>query len=298
MKVLNFGSLNIDLVFSVEHFVREGETLASEKMEKFCGGKGLNQSIALAKAGAEVYHAGCVGDDGGMLLEMLETSGVDTSLIRKLPGPGGMAMIQVDKQGSNCILLYGGSNQSVDSEQIAKTVEQFAAGDLLLLQNEINGLKEIVDSAFDRGMIIALNPSPVGKQLQEIDLSKISWLILNEIEGQELTGECKSEKILEKLHQKYPDCRVVLTLGKKGSVYFDGTEQLHQGIYSVPVVDTTAAGDTFTGFFLASVMRGETPSKALEIASKASSIAVSRKGAAPSIPSMEEVDAFDLKPAE
>ena len=295
MKILNFGSLNTDLVFSVPHFVRAGETLAADRTERFCGGKGLNQSVALARAGAEVYHAGCVGEDGGPLLKMLEQSGADCSLVEQREGLGGMAVIQVDEHGQNCILLYGGSNQAVTSRQIDRTLARFESGDLLLLQNEINGLAEIIEKAWKKGMRIALNPSPIGPQLKEIDLSKLSWLILNEIEGAELSGCQTPDEIIRQLHRMYPSCAVVLTLGQDGAIYSDRQTTERHGIYRVPVVDTTAAGDTFTGFFLASVMGGKTPREALETASKASALAVSKKGAAPSVPTMEQVKASRLE---
>ena len=290
MRVLNFGSLNLDSFYSVDHFVQAGETLSSCGLETFCGGKGLNQSIALAKAGAEVYHAGCIGQDGECLLRLLRESGVRTEYVRRVSEVSGHAVIQVDRRGENCILLYGGANQCVTDEMIGEVLAGFGKGDILLLQNETNKVGEIVDRAFEKGMEIALNPSPVNERLQEIDMEKISCFILNEIEGRALTGETAPEAVLDALRERYPHSAAVLTLGGDGAVYDDGLARCRHGVYDVPVVDTTGAGDTFTGYFLASRAAGKDPREALRLASVASSLAVSRKGAGPSIPSAEEVE--------
>lgn len=295
MKILNFGSLNLDSFYSVEHFVQAGETISSSKLEKFCGGKGLNQSIALAKAGAEVYHAGCVGEDGECLRQLLRDSGVDVRYVRTAGAVSGHAIIQVDRNGQNCILLYGGANQKLTKEWIDEVIGQFDKGDILLLQNETNEIGTIVDRAYAQGMEVALNPSPVDAHLDEIDMKKVRYFILNEIEGKALTGKTEAQDILDAFRSRYPGSVVVLTLGKDGVVYDDGVTRCSHGIYDVPVVDTTGAGDTFTGYFLACRVAGERPEEALRLASVASSIVVSRKGAGPSIPPMEEVRTSQLK---
>ena len=294
MKILNFGSLNLDNVYSVDHFVRAGETLSSFKLERFSGGKGLNQSLALARAGAQVYHAGCIGADGRQLLDLLTESGADTRFVRCVEGPSGHAVIQVDKKGQNCILLYGGANQAVTEPFVDEVLASFDAGDVLLLQNEINCLGYIVEKASARGMRIALNPSPISENLFRLPLEKITYFILNEIEGREIAGREAPEEILAEFRRRFPDCVVVLTLGRDGAVYDDGTTRCRHGIYDVPVADTTAAGDTFTGYFLTCITNGEAPASALEKASIASSLAVSVKGAAPSIPTMAQVLGADL----
>lgn len=297
MKILNFGSLNIDYVYSVDHFVRAGETLSSSRMEQFCGGKGLNQSVAFARAGAETYHAGCIGTEGGFLVSMLEESGVNTKWVRTDSTCAcGHAIIQVTPQGENCILLYGGANQAIPTDWINEVFSDFEAGDLLMLQNEINNLEPIIRTAHAKGMQIAFNPSPFDRSILSLDLSLIHWIILNETEGRELTGEEEPKKILDSLLQRYPHMKVVLTLGSHGSVYADRQTYAEQSIFPAKAVDTTAAGDTFTGYFFSSVMSGSTPKEALAIASAASAIAVSRKGAAPSIPTMAEVKASDYFP--
>ena len=289
MKVLNFGSLNLDYVYSVDHMVTPGETLASYGMNVFCGGKGLNQSIALTKAGVTVYHAGMIGEEGDILLETCRDGGVKADYIRKIEGRSGHTIIQVDKTGQNCILLYGGANQSITKEYVDEVLAHFEKGDILLLQNEVNMLDYIIDSAYEKGLMIILNPSPYNSALDRCDFNKISMFLLNEIEGAQVTGEENTDKILAKLKEIYPDAKVVLTLGGDGSVYQYKEEICRQGIFKVKAVDTTAAGDTFTGYFISSIIEGMSVPAGLELAARASAIAVSREGATASIPLKEEV---------
>lgn len=293
MKVLNFGSLNLDYVYSVDHMVTPGETLASYGMNVFCGGKGLNQSIALAKAGVEVYHAGLIGEEGEILLKTCQEGGVDSRYIRKTTEKSGHTIIQVDKDGQNCILLYGGANQSITREYVDEVLSHFEKGDILLLQNEINLLDYIINQAYEKGMMIILNPSPYNEKLDSCDFKKISMLLLNEVEGAQVTGEKDEKKILVRLKELYPDMQVVLTLGKDGSVYQYKDQVYRQGIFSVQAVDTTAAGDTFTGYFISSILEGMPVEEGLKLAAKASAIAVSREGATASIPVKAEVESVD-----
>lgn len=160
-----------------------------------------------------------------------------------------------------------------------------------MLQNEINELGYIVDCAYEKGMVIVLNPSPMNEKILALDLSRVSMFILNEIEaGQLLGSESRSaDTLIPGLLQKFPGAKIVLTLGSDGSCYADGTQTVRQGIYKVKAVDTTAAGDTFSGFFIAGTASGKSVAESLDLAALASSIAVSRAGAAPSIPTMEEV---------
>lgn len=295
MKILSLGSLNLDHVYSVDHFVRGGETIASKGMQVFCGGKGLNQSVALAKAGARVCHAGKIGEDGDALRRRLEENGVDTANTLVEPGvPTGHAVIQVDPSGQNCIIIHGGANQAITPAFIDEVVAKFEPGDIALFQNEISNLDYALEACAKKGLRVALNPSPIDAQLKSSPaLQYVTWFILNEIEGGEITGESDPDAICDALLARYPGCAVVLTLGEKGAVYRDGNLRASFGIYKVPVVDTTAAGDTFTGYFLASVARGCDVKTALALASKASAIAVSRAGASDSIPTLAQVEAFD-----
>lgn len=295
-KVINFGSLNIDHVYTVDHFVQPGETTSALSFELLPGGKGLNQSVALAKSGGIVHHAGKVGIDGIWLIDLLESAGVQTELIDRTGTNTGTALIQVDKNGQNCIIIHHGANLEISDEYIETTLDQFGSGDLILLQNEINSIEKIMNIAYQKDMEIAFNPSPFDASIERLPLEKVTYFLLNEIEGFELTGETVPGLIADKLLRKYPHAKIVLTLGKSGVLYRDGQLSITNGTYQVPVVDTTAAGDTFTGFFLSQIVAGCPVAEALRIASLASSIAVSKKGAAISIPSLKQVKTCNLMP--
>ncbi len=288
-KILNFGSLNADYVYTTDHIVRGGETTASHKMEIFAGGKGLNQSIALSRAGLSVCHAGLIGDDGDFLLETLAENGVDTQFVGKIPGRGGHTVIQVDKNAQNAILLFGGSNRAITPEYADKVLAHFKKGDLLLLQNEISALPHIIDRAFEQCLEIWLNPSPMDSGVLACDLKKISGFFLNEIEGEQLTGSADPETILDRMAEAYPNAAVVLTLGENGAWYSKAGTRVFCPAQQATAVDTTAAGDTFTGYFLRGMLEGLSPDNALHLAAKAAAITVSRPGASPSIPKYDEV---------
>ncbi|WP_312426798.1 ribokinase [Lacrimispora sp.] len=289
MKIINIGSMNIDRVYEVAHFINPGETIASKKMETYVGGKGLNQSVALASAGAVVFHAGMIGEDGAILLNYLKSHEVDTRFVRTIHGPSGHAIIQVDGEGENGILLYGGANQCITEDFIDEVLNFAEPGDILLLQNEISGMEYILRQAALKGIRIALNPSPIDDKLLSMPLELVTWFILNEIEGRALTGKDQPKDILEAMQMKYPGREVVLTLGSDGVIYGKDGQYVQHGIFKVSAVDTTAAGDTFTGFFLAGILKGFKAEECLRIASVAAALAVSKAGAAPSIPMLQEV---------
>lgn len=289
MKIYNLGSLNIDYVYAVDHFVSAGETLASDGMNIFPGGKGLNQSIALARAGAQVIHGAVIGSDGGFLLETLAESGVDTARIQRVDGSCGHAIIQVDPNGQNCILLFAGTNHRISKDYIDTFLADACAGDILVLQNEVNGLDMIFEAAYKKKMNIAFNPSPFREELKKLPLSYVKWWFCNEIEGEALFGSSDPMQIVENFVAQYSGSCLVLTLGSNGSIFADGKTLVKQPIFPTKAVDTTAAGDTFTGYFLASVTAGKTVEQALEAASRAASVTVSRKGASESIPYAREL---------
>ena len=289
MKIINFGSLNIDKVCSVEEFVQPGETIMATGYSVNAGGKGLNQSVAAARAGAQVLHAGAVGSDGLFLKEILADAGADVSCLRVMDTESGCAFIEVNSKGQNRIIVSAGTNRMYTEEYIKNVLEKAEAGDFVLLQNEINELDYIIDRAYEKHMMIILNPSPFDNALENCDLSKISLFLMNEIEGFQITGEKEPDKILTKVKALYPKAKVVLTLGGDGSVYQDETGIYRQGIFKVKAVDTTAAGDTFTGYFISSIIDGLPVQDGLELAAKASAIAVSRPGATASIPLRSEV---------
>lgn len=287
MKILNFGALNIDYVYDVEAFVRGGQTISAQALTRSIGGKGLNQSIALARAGAQVYHAGCVGNDGDFLIDYLQENGVNTELVRTVDAPTGHAMIQVDRQGQNCIIIYGGANKAITCEHIEDALSRLSPGDAVLLQNEINDVRLIAEKAHEKGMFVILNPSPVTNL--DVPLQIVDLFLLNELEAAEIFGKETTEEQLQAMQTACPNAKFVLTLGENGAVYMDAEQTVWADAVKTNAVDTTAAGDTFTGYFLTSYFAGESVEKALRTAAKAAAIAVSRKGASPSIPYKEEL---------
>ena len=292
MRFLNYGSVNIDLIFTVDHIVKGGETLQSTSLNKSAGGKGANQSAALAKAGAPVFHAGKVGQDGGFLLQLLSSYGVDVSCIRTYEGSTGQALIQLDANKQNALILYSGGNGQITTAEIDQTLQHFGSDDVLVLQNEIVHTDYLIKAAAQRGMKVCMNVAPFDPSALSLPLDHIDLLVVNEIEGAGLAGMQETsdyKAILERLVTRYPASEILLTIGKQGCWYAFKDLRIHHDIYDTPVVDTTAAGDTFIGYYLASIARGCSIRQALQYASKAAGLAVSRPGAMASIPLAEEV---------
>lgn len=292
MKIYNFGSLNVDRVYGVEDFVRAGETILAKSLSFFPGGKGLNQTIALARAGANVYHVGCIGRDGGILKDTLVENQVPLTYVKELDADGGHTALQVSESGQNAIIVYSGTNHMLTENFVDEVMQRIEPGDYVLMQNEINLVPYIIRKAKEAGAQVALNPSPITKELMSYPLEMVDLFIVNEIEGEAVTGEKEPQKILAAFREKYPHAKIVLTLGSEGSCYQDETTFAMQEIYKNTVVDTTGAGDTYCGYLLTCLMEGVPVKEALHMATAASSIAVSRQGAAPSIPKREEVEAF------
>jgi ribokinase len=301
MRILNYGSLNIDFVYQVPHIVRPGETIHGGDFKTYAGGKGANQSVALARAGAEIWHAGKIGEDGLWLKDLLEQSGVHAEFIHKYAGPTGHTFIQVSPEGQNAIVLYSGGNYKNSVQEVDATLSCFAAGDYLVLQNEINLVPELMEKAHAKGLRICLNPAPFTENIKSWPLEKLELLIVNEIEAESLAGVVGNyETILDVLVEKYPGVRVLLTLGAEGSIYGRNAERIRVQIpaLGLPVVDTTAAGDTYFGYFLKTMISGKSIHQAMVTASLAAYLTVSRPGAMSSIPYAAEVESMALEHAE
>lgn len=294
MKIINFGSLNIDKVCSVEEFVQPGETIMATGYSVNAGGKGLNQSVAAARAGAQVLHAGAVGSDGLFLKEILADAGADVSCLRVMDTEIGCAFIEVNSKGQNRIIVSAGTNRMYTEEYIKNVLEKAEAGDFVLLQNEINMVGEIIRLSHEKGCRVVFNASPIPGKPEELPLELVDIFMVNELEAAALAGtsaEGDFRDILKALQKKYPKAAIVMTLGKDGVLYGYKEEFYSHPIFKVNAVDTTAAGDTFCGYFLAALCAGKSVEMALREASAASAMAVSAKGAAPSIPvhsAMEE----------
>jgi ribokinase len=296
MKTLVFGSLNIDLVFTVDHIVLPGETISSSGLAKGAGGKGANQAAALAKAGMEVYMAGKIGQDGDFLLSLLESYGVNSRYVLRYKGPTGQALIQVDKNGQNSIVLYSGGNDQIIREEILPVLSGFGPGDIIVLQNEIINTDFIIKEAKKQGITICFNPSPYNEKIEKLPLDLVDLFFVNEIEAAALVNHRAGRKtalsppeILDCLAAVFPNSEIILTAGKDGAYYGSGSIRAKGNIVELPVVDTTGAGDTFTGYYLAARTKNYSVTGALNLACRAASLTVSRAGAMEAIPFWNEV---------
>ena len=284
MKVLNFGSINKDFIYSVNDFVNPGETISSIKYNIKIGGKGLNQSVAISKAGQKIYHAGIINKGDTFILDKLKKWDINCENILLGDNPTGHAIIQVDKKGENSIIIHGGANDDVDIKFIESVLSKFNSGDILVLQNEINNIKEIIKRAHHKKMKIVFNPAPFNKEILSYDLNKISTLILNQTEGEALSKEKKPDNILKVLNNKFKNSEIILTLGEKGSIYSFKDQLFKIEAHRADTIDTTGAGDTFIGYYVAGLISGMNKKENLNRASEAAAIATTKIGGAESIP--------------
>ncbi|TDR33110.1 ribokinase [Hydromonas duriensis] len=285
--ILNFGSINIDHVYQVEHFVQPGETLSSRAYSKGLGGKGLNQTVALQRAGASVAHVGHIAADDGWLNKELVALQLNMDCIQGVAEATGHAIIQVNQEGENCILLYAGANHQMTASEINQYLDD-AQVEWVLLQNETNAIEDIIRMAHARGKKIIFNPAPCHAGLANLPLEYVHTLVVNEVEAMQLSAMSDVEQALEFLSKKCKN--VVLTLGGDGVRYQGESGELRVDAQKVEVVDTTAAGDTFIGYYLASLSKGMTVKASLERASQAAALTVTRLGAVVAIPFAHEVD--------
>ncbi len=284
-RVFNFGSLNIDRVFRVPHVVTPKETLASRSFQILAGGKGANQSVALARAGAAVTHCGKIGPDGIWLLNKLAIEGVDTRFVVQGETPTGQAFIQVDDAGENAIVLMAGANHEITRGEIDTVLSECSPNTFVLTQNETSNVAYLIERAAALGLNVVFNPAPFTSDILTYPLQHVSLLVVNEKEGHGITGEATPEAILAKLRTQLPKTELILTLGADGVLY-DGKEgQWHVPAFKAGnVVDTTAAGDTFIGYYLASRLDGGNVLASLQKATHAAAICIGRVGAMDSIP--------------
>jgi ribokinase len=289
MTVLNLGSLNIDRVFRVGHIARPGETIGSTGVQIFAGGKGANQSVALARAGAQVAHAGQIGPDGIWLLEKLNAENVDTRRIRVGDSPTGQAIIQVDEAGQNAIILFGGANHEMAPADVDQMLAGFGSGDWLLLQNETSSIGHAIERAKQRSLHVAFNPAPFDARVADYPWHLADLLCVNEVEGAAMTEETVPDQIVAALAKKLPRGEILLTLGAAGVLYRGPAGEFRVPAPAVQAVDTTAAGDTFLGYFLAGISQQLAVRENLERACRAAALCVTRPGAIDAIPRLAEV---------
>jgi ribokinase len=281
--------MNIDYVYRLDEFLRPGETKSTKSRNIYCGGKGLNQSIACARSGLSTYHVGLVGKEGSFLRDKLTESGVHTDYTQDTDATCGHAIIQVNDHGQNSILLFPGTNAMLTENLINEVLYRFSENDVVLLQNETNMVPYIMKESAHKAMRIAFNAAPYSGEVKDFPIQLVKWLFVNEIEGASLSNQSNPKKIVTKLRLMYPNTDVILTLGAEGCIYAGEDGYFEVPAANVVPVDTTAAGDTFTGYYLYGILNGLHALRSLQIASQACAIAITRLGASDSIPFQEEV---------
>ncbi len=286
MTIWNLGSINADFVYAVPHIPGPGETLSSTNRQMFLGGKGANMSVAAARAAAHVNHIGAVGSDGRWAVQRLLEYGVDTRNIAEIDTETAQAIIMVDPQGENAIMLHPGANVEVPQTALQTAMAEAQTGDWLVIQNETNLQRTAAELGKRMGLHVAYAAAPFDAERVQAVLPHLDFLILNAVEAEQLreaTG--MSPKDL-------PVRNVIVTLGADGADWYGTGAKAHFPAHKVDAVDTTGAGDTFTGYVLAGLDRGVPMGHAIRQATKAAALMVTRHGTADVIPDLSEVQAY------
>ena len=287
MTIYNLGSINADYFYRVPSIPKPGETLAAHSLSKGMGGKGANQSVALAQAGADVRHIGCIGQDGVWMRDTLSKFGVDTTGVKVVGEVSGHAIITVSDDGENAITLAAGANQKVSIPHISNCLGEISKSDWLVLQNETNGVAEAAKLAKVAGAQVAYSAAPFSIEAVSEVLDLIDLIAVNEGEAAALDEGLSSAQ-----SAKLEKIAVLKTKGSNGADFkMNGVTKSVAGL-KVEAVDTTAAGDTFFGFFLASLAEGACEEKSMELANAAAALKVTRAGTADAIPTLAEVKAL------
>ena len=286
MTILNIGSVNIDNAYRVTRHPSPGETILDKGYLRGLGGKGANMSLAAAAAGAAVRHAGAIGADGTWCRDRIAAAGVDVDDLLIIDAATGHALIMVDDAGENVIVVHSGANQALEEAAIDAAIARASPGDWLLLQNETNLVAYAARAGRDAGLRVAYAAAPFDPVAAGAMMELVDLVAVNEVEARQLAEA--SGRAVEDLG--VPE--LLITLGARGAVFHTGGDVIETGAFAVTPVDTTGAGDTFLGFFLAGLDTGAGPAAALRRAAAAAALQVTRPGAAEAIPSAEEVDQF------
>ncbi|MEM9885190.1 MAG: ribokinase [Bacteroidota bacterium] len=298
-KIVVIGSTNVDMVMQLKSLPRPGETIGNGVFQIFNGGKGANQAVAAARAGGDVHFVSCLGKDNFSkdLKSSFESDDINTDYIFVLDEVAtGTALIMVDEQAENCIGVAPEANGKLSPAYIEKAKVAIAEADYVLLQFEIpmESILYAIDLAHQLNKKIIVNPAPAAVLTDET-LRKIEVLVLNESEAAFLAGKSQETAEAQNIAQYFLDKgvkQVVLTLGAKGAYVANADESVPVAAFQVKAIDTTAAGDTFCGALAASMQAGKSLEEAAIFASAASAISVTRVGAQPSVPKLEEIQQF------
>ena len=287
MAVWCFGSINIDHFYTMAHLPAPGETLAAQTYRVELGGKGANQSVAAARAGAQVRHLGAVGADGAKALFELEAAGVDCHGVQRLEGATGHAVIMVDQAGENSIVIHAGANHQMALAPVLEALSEAEIGDLLLIQNETGHQVEVAEVAMGKGMEVIYSAAPFDVEAVKAVLPFVSILVMNAVEAAQMQAALGLEL------DAMPVETLVVTRGADGASWLArGWPEIHAPAQKVSVVDTTGAGDCFTGALAAALDGGAEPEEAMRFAAAAAALQVGRPGTAGAMPKRAEIEAL------
>lgn len=298
-KICVIGSLNMDLVVNVDEMPKKGQTLIGSAFKEVPGGKGANQAVAMARLGADIRMIGKVGKDsfGETLINQLKNDKVNTKYIHREDCASGVAMITVDKNAENSIVVAPGANFKVLEKDIDKCIEAIDESDIVVLQLEtpINTIKYALQKSKELGKYTILNPAPAVK-LEDSIIENVDLLTPNETELEILSGvkienEDDIKKAADVLIEKGVK-ELIVTLGSKGSLYINKDNTKLKKSYKVEAIDTTAAGDSYTGALAVAFAQDKNIDEAMDFASKVGALAVTKEGAQSSLPTMEDVNNF------
>lgn len=286
MAIWNLGSVNADLVYRLPHLPGPGETLAALTHQRGLGGKGANMSVAATRAGAQVHHIGAVGPDGLWMRDRLSSYGVNVDHLVEGTEISGHAIIALDQAGENQIIFFPGANVGVDPGGLQQVLAQAVPGDIAVFQNETNAQAGFARAARAGGLRVCYAAAPFSVDAVQEVLSLIDLLVLNAVEASQL------ERALDTTLGDLPVADIVVTLGKEGCRWIHGDQVTDFAAPRVEVVDTTGAGDTFTGYLLAGLDEGLGIADAIGMAQNAGAVMVTRLGTADVIPTRDEVENF------
>ena len=283
------GSINADFVINVQRRPKLGETVFGDAFHIYPGGKGANQAVAIAKLGGDVQLFGCVGDDvyATLMVDNLKKHGVLTDSIKMVESvPTGIAVITLE-DGDNSIIVIKGANEQVDADYIDSVSSKLFESDFVLLQNEIpvKTVEYVIEFCYEKGIKVILNPAPAHK-LKEGLIDKITHVTPNEHEAMQILSGYPS---LQMLMEDYPE-KIIVTLGAKGASYYDGSNIVNvPALANVKVVDTTGAGDTFSGAYVKGLSDGKNIKEAIEFAQCVSGMSIEKRGAQEGMPTVDEL---------
>ncbi|WP_406870990.1 ribokinase [Thioclava sp. 'Guangxiensis'] len=288
MKIFNLGSINADYFYRLPHLPQAGETLASIGYDRGLGGKGANQSVACARAGAEIRHLGAIGSEGRWMVERMEDAGVDCTQVVIVREASGHAIIYVDQAAENTIVIHPGANRAIPDTVLDDALDQAEEGDLLILQNETCLQVEAAQLAAERGVFVIYSAAPFDEAAVRAVLPYVSLLIVNEGEAKAL---CESFGVAL---PELPVKQIVVTKGAQGATWhnLETGGLIVMPAFPVKPVDTTGAGDTFAGYLAAGLAEGASRERAMRLAAAAAALKVTRAGTADAIPARQEVEDF------